>query len=312
MYFDSTCVGGADAFDAWADYVGHSYDIARNLDAEGPTGARAKAWGIDNLIVSTAEYGPQVSTLRIGRGRQTDPDAIHVRIYNKGRGRGLANGEPFQIKQGEVHVFDMSRALTSETEGMSFSSVFVPHAAIGFDPTLHKAHGTLHTDSPSGRMLAAAIGALAETHHTTPLEEKRDLATGFLGLVRALVLGQMEGGASVRAVEAARDADIRTFIEKELANRDIGIDMICQACGTSRSAVYRHFEDEGGVRRYVMRRRLERAREDLATGAASRGRVAHVAARWGFSDQGHFTRAFRSTFGEAPSSVMGRDAKSND
>jgi AraC-like DNA-binding protein len=54
------------------------------------------------------------------------------------------------------------------------------------------------------------------------------------------------------------------------------------------------------VNAWVRTRRLEAAREELArTGAAHRS-IAAVAARWGFSNPSHFSRAFRERYGMSP------------
>jgi AraC family transcriptional regulator len=51
------------------------------------------------------------------------------------------------------------------------------------------------------------------------------------------------------------------------------------------------------VATYVRRRRIERARVEVAKGDRPLSMIALDA---GFSDQSHFTRVFRQTFGETP------------
>lgn len=53
------------------------------------------------------------------------------------------------------------------------------------------------------------------------------------------------------------------------------------------------------VAAYVRRRRLERARLELAA-PSGRPDVSEVAARWHFADSSHFTRAFKNQYGETP------------
>jgi AraC family transcriptional regulator, positive regulator of tynA and feaB len=63
-------------------------------------------------------------------------------------------------------------------------------------------------------------------------------------------------------------------------------------------SVYRVFEETGEtVSVFVQARRLVRARRDLATG---RDPVSDIAARWGFADASHFSRAFRARYGRTP------------
>lgn len=69
--------------------------------------------------------------------------------------------------------------------------------------------------------------------------------------------------------------------------------------GVHASQLLRAFRRHHGstVANYVRRRRIERAREAIAT---SDRPLAVIAIDAGFSDQPHFTRVFRATFGETP------------
>ncbi|MBF2937786.1 helix-turn-helix domain-containing protein, partial [Pseudomonas aeruginosa] len=53
-------------------------------------------------------------------------------------------------------------------------------------------------------------------------------------------------------------------------------------------------------------RRLERARQLLASPQGRRLDVAEVAYRHGFSSQAHFARAFKARYGMTPSEARGR------
>jgi len=69
--------------------------------------------------------------------------------------------------------------------------------------------------------------------------------------------------------------------------------------GVHSSHLLRTFRRQHGctVANYVRRRRIERARAELAT---SKRPLSMIALDAGFSDQSHFTRVFRQTFGETP------------
>jgi AraC-like DNA-binding protein len=61
------------------------------------------------------------------------------------------------------------------------------------------------------------------------------------------------------------------------------------------------FHDEGlTVAGWIRRRRLERCRRDLTDPALASQPVAAIAARWGFSSAGDFSRAFRAVHGLPP------------
>ena len=74
---------------------------------------------------------------------------------------------------------------------------------------------------------------------------------------------------------------------------------LAMLAGVHASHLLRTFRRHHGmtVATYVRRRRIERARVEVAKGARPLSMIALDA---GFSDQSHFTRVFRKTFGETP------------
>lgn len=91
----------------------------------------------------------------------------------------------------------------------------------------------------------------------------------------------------------------RRVIHERLDDSELTVDAVAAEIGVSVRHLNRVFRSQGGtVWRHILDTRLDHAREDLVTGA---GTVAAVAARWGFSSQGHFTRAFRARFRLTPS-----------
>ena len=86
-------------------------------------------------------------------------------------------------------------------------------------------------------------------------------------------------------------------IEAELAG-DLSLDALAHEVGLSPFYLARHFRVVLGEppHRYVLRRRVERAKRLLLMGAA----IAEVAAACGFSDQSSLTRAFRQATGTTP------------
>lgn len=82
---------------------------------------------------------------------------------------------------------------------------------------------------------------------------------------------------------------------------------LARAHAVSVRGLQQAFEESGEtVAGRVRRRRLEHARDDLDRHPDAT--VSAVAARWGFADAAHFTRAFRDHFGAPPSEVRARPA----
>jgi len=94
------------------------------------------------------------------------------------------------------------------------------------------------------------------------------------------------------------------FIERNLTSRDLTPARVADAVHVSRSALYRMFGPTGGVNRYIVRARLDRAWKVLADAARAR-RVSEVAFDLGFQSEAHFCRVFRRAFGVTPGHING-------
>ena len=123
-------------------------------------------------------------------------------------------------------------------------------------------------------------------------------------LMRALMEKQLDsfvlssGDIPQKASEAKRA--MLQFIEEHLSHPELGVDQLVDAFATSRAVVYRTLEDEGGIARYITRRRLERALSRLVFDQSDVS-IGQVASSLGFSDQGYFGKLFRQHFGISPS-----------
>lgn len=95
---------------------------------------------------------------------------------------------------------------------------------------------------------------------------------------------------------------IRGYIDRNLASTELGPASIASAHFISTRHLHGLFQEQGvTVSTWIRTRRLEQCRRDLLDPMLADRPVAAVAARWGFVDAAHFSRAFKSAFGVSPS-----------
>ena len=95
---------------------------------------------------------------------------------------------------------------------------------------------------------------------------------------------------------------IRSYIDRNLASTDLGPASIASAHFISTRHLHGLFQEQGvTVSTWIRTRRLEQCRRDLLDPMLADRPVAAIAARWGFVDAAHFSRAFKSAFGISPS-----------
>ena len=145
--------------------------------------------------------------------------------------------------------------------------------------------------------LAVASAPGLETDPTARHSARMELAQAeedTLGLLQLILASP--GSSPTGVVAAATD-----FIERHLTDPDLPPSRVAEAAGVSERHLGRLFADSGTtVSRVIQARRLELAREFLASPDHGRLPVAEVAAHCGFTSHSHFGRVFRERFGLTP------------
>lgn len=138
--------------------------------------------------------------------------------------------------------------------------------------------------------------------HYSPAEAARLSAAALE--VLATRLAHELGTSQWETPEARRHAQLTTvqaFIQRHLGDAGLSPAMIAAAHHMSLRSLQQLFHDEGlTVAGWIRKRRLEGCRHDLSDPALASRPVAAIAARWGFSSPGDFSRAFRSVHGLPP------------
>ena len=100
----------------------------------------------------------------------------------------------------------------------------------------------------------------------------------------------------------------REFIEAHLA-APLTIERISSMIGVQPRTLHKAFRLhlDTTPMAYVKARRLEQVRKALQITAPSSCTITAVASRWGFTNPGHFSVAFRRAFGESPSMTLHAD-----
>lgn len=264
-------------------------------------GVKAVAAPIGALLTTKIETPAQVLIHDPQLQRGVCHEYLLFERFYSGGGRGEVGDVGFQAGCERLHLIDMSQRYVSVKNRSRSRGVLVPHAALGFNPSVDPSFFSVDLDSPEGRVLAAAHQALLDSIERATQGDALRMADAFVDLLRRLMLRRELNP------DAAPDSDftlgllMRNYVKTELPRQDIGAAQLALAFKVSRATVYRHFEDEGGVKRYIRDRRLDRCFFELAGSKPSRGRIKAVAERWKFADASHFNRMFRERFGLSPS-----------
>jgi len=129
------------------------------------------------------------------------------------------------------------------------------------------------------------------------------LGDAVLGMLAATLADEV--GAFSSSANGPRQAallqQVKSYIESQLADTDLDPAAIAAAHHISPRYLRKLFEGEGdSVARWIRSRRLDRCHRDLARPDLCDRSVSAVASHWGFTDAAHFSRLFKTTFGQSP------------
>ncbi len=302
LELNADLVGTRHCFDAWREALREIYYVEPLFEGQSDR-ERVQGWLLEGLIFSEVAFSPQF--FRHEQSHVQNTNYLSLQIYKEGRTRGIIDGDYFDVVPGDLHIFDFSRAFRSATEASVVAGVVIPHEAVGYDPRYHPAHMTFGGRTPAGRFLIRSFFTLQELLPSVRADEAALLAEGFCGLLRRFIVPAESEEPATRASRLERSAEIKSYLDRHLADPELSTSHICREFNMSRSSLYREFAPVGGVGQYISQRRLERTLNHLLSTPPARGRVREIAARWGYDDPGHFSRLFRQRFGVAPSQVTG-------
>jgi len=257
--FDVTGLSTRQRIEAWHVACAGFYDLTMDVDAIAAAQASFSWHRLGDLMFSSGRSFPHVARRNDVHVRQ-QKNFVRLLFSKQGGSRILIGEQCAELDAGVMHLIDYSRPyIHLRRHSIDLNGVYVPHEAIGYDPSRHPPYMSVAMNTPAGRVLAGAYFALAEALPALPVSEAPALATGLSDLVRTLVLRDVKNERGLAVVRSARHQAMRAFIERHLHDPSLGIDSLCRNFGASRATIYRDFKADGGIDSYVMSRRLEHA-----------------------------------------------------
>lgn len=241
--------------------------------------------------------------------RQADPETLIVTCPVRGRGLVEQGGRYAELQVGDLAIRDSSHPYLTQ---MAPRDPVGQKLAVQFSRTLlglpeRELSNLIAVRIPGSQ----GVGALASQFFLqlaqrmdefSPADAAR-LSTLALDVLTAALANALDVQNTVPPPTRQRAlmAQIRAFIWDDLGNTDLTPSEIAAAHHISVRYLHTLFHQEGHtVAGWIRQRRLERCRRDLAEPRLAARPISAIAARWGFPNPAHFSRAFRSAYGISP------------
>ncbi len=213
-------------------------------------------------------------------------------------------GQRLELKPGDVVIYGTTTAYSvTNPELVEQVMVLIPANKIQISKGTdrHFTARKLSAHAGVGRLVVGLIQSTLEELTECSDSSATDIADSICRLIQDVVLEQLDqpGAISLREVMRSR---IHNYVERHLSDSNLSIEQIAHRLKCSKRYLYQVFnESDPPLLRYIWKRRLERARDDLMNVEKRQESVTSIALAWGFSSPNHFGKLFKKEFGITPS-----------
>ena len=297
-------IGGQDCFELWHESAKPYFDTIPVAQPQLFSGY-VKAALLDNLVFIKCAFSQQAFHRSHKHLRQDPCDYYVLELYLNGAGGGEIGDRSITMRPDGVYLLDYAKRLKTRSTSpfAEVISVVIPRHLI--KTTLRREQAAIYwsTNTAKGQILIKNILSLWNDLPNITQESAPEIASEFIGLLNGLLPYPEEGKHSSQ-VKNLNLKIIKDFIELNLSNPSLNVEMICQEFYYSRNTVCRLFQQFGGLKKYITEERLIKAYLELLHGSIQNISVAQVAQRYGIYNNSYFSRAFKQRFGVSPSALL--------
>lgn len=233
-----------------------------------------------------------------------------ISLQLEGRSSLEQAGRTVELGPGDLAIYDTSTPYT-----LSFDAPFrvmviqLPHEKFDIPQDLvqHMTAVRLAGSEGLGRVVSPFLATLG-----TNIEQLRGpagmrLAQNAIDLLQTLFAHELDVARVAADPHRALMQRIRDYIDAHLGDPELNPTSIATANYISTRHLHALFQEQGStVSTYVRSRRLEQCYLSLTNPTEAETQIAAIGLRWGFTDAAHFSRVFKSAYGESPKVVRAR------
>lgn len=203
---------------------------------------------------------------------------------------------------GGICFIDLARPYQCRVDAGKRLAMTIPRASIDKVLGVRDIHGlVLQPGKPMTRLLKdylcgfhAVSGQLSASEDVAALEALTSLLSA--GLANAAAIQNAPASVLGQALRAR----VLDYIDRHLAQPELGPELLMQRFRVSRAHLYRVFAELGGIAHVIKYKRLDAVYSRIVDPRHARQPVGQVAAHFGFRDMARFRKAFIARFGLAP------------
>lgn len=309
--FSTEHLSGTERFDYWHSIVSQAhFRTTMASDHLDDFLASSQALHLGDLQTFAQSYPPMHARRTPAMIRQSDPELCQLWLTVRGAVAFSQSGRHVDVGEGDLVLYDSSRPREAWTAAHDHPDVSSLIVQIPRDKLpLHS--NTLDQLTLTRIQGQTGIGALFRHYLTdlmnhAPQYEECDaprLAGVTLDLPSAMLAqaARTEEPLPPETQQTVLRTRVSAFIQQHLADPDLTPASIAAAHQISVRYLHRLYQgQETTIADGIRRSRLEHIHRDLTDPRLNARSISSIAARWGFPEPTHFSRAFKTLYGTTP------------
>lgn len=308
----SVAQSGGTRADAWREELGGAFGRLAPEALEGrPLDGRMAGTHLGPLATYQVSGTPQIVRRTPAAIRQAPIDLFKICVQQAGRAIVRQGDHEVVLESGQMAIYDTGKPYELRLEQQWTCAVMAfPRDALGLPEHIvatSMAHAYPLTAGP-GAVLAGFVASAVLQRDSIRTTAANRLGEAGLHLVAGTLsdIAELDGDGAADALRL----QVLSYVRANLGDPDLSHARVAAAHHMAARTLHRLFEHEPcTVTDYIRSLRLEAVFRDLTDPLLANRSIATLAARWCFTDQAHFTRAYRARFGMTPSASRHHNAR---
>lgn len=301
--FDTRSLPVSQQFDAWQQWYGPIFDTSARRPVLKGFPARSVTWRLNGFAFSRTA-APAIDGWREPAHIRRNPvDHWVITLTKRGVHKVLAKDNVVESLPGIPLVQSLADPMASKRSSYDRLQLHMARDDFSEIAAVMDAVRNVPLDGPTGKLLAEYMLLIERSLSSLQKKEGQALKDALEAMVAACVKPTADRMAEAAIpLQVSRLGLIRRSVERHLQTTTFDTTILCREVGMSRSQLYRLLEGEGGVARYIKRKRLAAAYSRLCD-VTVHASISKIAYELCFQDASSFSRAFRQEFGLSPTDV---------
>ncbi|WP_343569240.1 helix-turn-helix domain-containing protein [Acinetobacter sp.] len=268
----------------------------------------ARIRSVGELVLSKSSYNNQNYNRSDKLVRQSGFDKYLVCLALKGSHRHISyNGRYLSVETGDILIVDLAKSGRGISSAGQHIHAYIPRSFLDTKLSKMKVNQDilLKAHFPMTKILADYMLGLFEVSCDLRLDDTLVTTEAFVALLIVAIKGEENINLSYIYDSASSEIlknRVFDFINHNIRNLDLNVDLLVRRFNVSRAHLYRAFEEEGGIATVIRNKRLELAYQALLN-PSKISTVTEIAHEYGFSSSNQFYRAFRQRYGCNPTEI---------